>query len=86
MKNSSIPFDTQREAAIKQYEILRKMDISARAEMTFQLSDNLRSILESGIRLRHPEYNQDEVKLAALRLTIDEELFNQAFPDCEISA
>ena len=70
MDNRSIPFDTARDAAVKQFDILRKMDIEARAAMTFELSDNLRSILASGIRQRHPDYNDDQIKMAVMRLTI----------------
>ena len=84
--NRSIPFDTARDAAVKQFDILRKMDIEARAAMTFELSDNLRSILASGIRQRHPDYSDDEIKMAVLRLTIDRKLFDQAFPDCRVTA
>ena len=86
MDNRSIPFDTARDAAVKQFDILRKMDIEARAAMTFELSDNLRSILAAGIHQRHPDYNDDEIKMAVLRLTIDRKLFDQAFPDCKVRA
>ena len=84
--NRSIPFDTARDAAVKQFDILRKMDIEARAAMTFELSDNLRSILEAGIHLRHPNYCDDDIKLSALSLTVDKKLFKQAFPDCRVTA
>ena len=81
-----LPFDTPKDSAIKQFEVLKKMDINARAEMTFELSDNLRSIIESGIQKRHPDYTQDQIKLAALKLTIGDDLFHQAFGECEVSA
>lgn len=82
--NRSIPFDTTRDSAVKQFDILRKMDIEGRAAMTFELSDNLRSILASGIRQRHPDYNDDQIKMAVMRLTIDKKLFDEAFPDCKV--
>ena len=84
MDNKSIPFDTARDAAVKQLDILRKMDIEGRAAMTFELSDNLRSILAAGIVQRHPDYSDDEIKMAVMRLTIDKKLFDQAFPDCKV--
>ena len=52
-----IPSDTTIEAAVRQFEILRKLDINARAEMTFQLSNNLHRIVEAGVRQRHPDYD-----------------------------
>ena len=86
MDANLLPHDTQEDSAGRQFDVLRKMDINARAEMTFQLSDNLRSIVESGIHQRHPDYNQDEIKQAVLSLVIDRTLLNQAFPGCEVSA
>ena len=81
-----LPFDTAKDSATIQFEVLKKMDINARAKMTFELSDNLRSIIESGIQQRHPDYTQNQIKLAALRLTIGDDLFDQAFGGCEVPA
>jgi len=77
----AIPEDTTVEAAAKQFEILRRLGIEARAEMTFQLSDHLRRTVESGVRHRHPDWDEKSVKRAVLRLTIGERLFRQAFGD-----
>ena len=84
--NKTISSDTLQDSAVKQFDVLRRMDINARAAMTFELSDNLRSIVESGIRQRHPDYSDEDIKLSVLRLTIDKKLFDQAFPDCKVSA
>lgn len=81
---NTVPPDTTIDAAIKQFEILRRLDTRERAEMTFQLSDNLHRIVEAGVRQRHPDYDEQTVKLAVLRLTIDERLFRQAFGDVEV--
>jgi len=80
-----LPNNTELDSVIKQLDILRGMDINERAEITFQLSDTLRSIVESGILQRHPDYNDEQIKLAALRLTIDKDLFDRAFPECKVS-
>jgi len=80
---NTIPPDTTPDAAIKQLEILQRLDINARAGMTFQLSDNLRRTVEAGVRQRHPDWGQEEVKRAVLRLTIGERLFRQVFGDAE---
>jgi len=86
IESNPLPYDTQRKTAIRQFDILKNMDINARAEMTFQLSDNLRSIVEAGIHHRHPNYSPDEIKRAVLSLTVDKNLFSQAFGDSKVSA
>ena len=68
-----------------QLNVLKKMDISDRAEMTFQLSDNLRSIVESGILQRHPDYSPDQINQAALSLVMDKDIVSQAFGGREVS-
>ena len=80
-----LPHDTQPESAVRQFDALKKMDINARAEMTFQLSDNLRSIVEAGIRQRHPDYKQDQVKQAVLNLVMDKDIVSQAFGGRKLS-
>ena len=79
-----IPSDTTIDAAVKQFEILRRLGAETRAEMTIELSNNLRSIVEAGVRHRHPDYDEQTVKLAVLRLTIGEDLFREAFGDVEV--
>ena len=78
--------DTQKEALRRQFDVLRNMGINGRAEMTFELSDNLRSIVEAGIRQRHPDYTQDEIKQAALSLVMDRNIVRQAFGGREVAA
>jgi len=79
-----IPSDTTVDAAAKQYEIFRGMDINARAEITFQLCDNLRQTVEAGVRYRHPDLDQDAVNLAVVRLMIGKSLFREIFGNIEI--
>lgn len=78
-----IPADTTIEAARKQFEILRRLGPEARAKMAFAMSDNLRSIVESGVRFRHPDYDEQEIQKEVLRLMIGESLFKQVYPDTE---
>jgi len=78
-----IPTDTTIDALRKQFEILERLGIEDRAEMTFQLSDNLRQITESGVRLRHPEYNNRKVRREVLRITLGDELYRKAFEERE---
>ena len=79
-----LPRDTTPEAARVRFSILRKLDPSRRAEMAFELSDGLRGVVESGIRRRHPDYDDARIRLAALRLAIGDELFSKAYPGIEL--
>ena len=74
---NGIPADTTLEAARKEFEILRKLGPDARARMAFELSDNLRDRVEAGIRHRHPDFSEKEVKLEVLRLMIGDKLYKQ---------
>jgi hypothetical protein len=76
-----IPADTSIEAAVKQIEVLRRMDISARAAMTFQLSDNLRQIVEDGVRLRLGDCDEQKIRQEVIHLMIGDALFKQIYPD-----
>lgn len=76
---NAIPADTTNEAARKQFEILRRLRPEARLKMAFELSDNLRSIVEAGVRLRHPDYNERKIQQEVLRLMIGDRLFKEIF-------
>ncbi len=74
---NAMPSDTSIEAARKQFEILRKMDAETRLKMAFELSDNIRSVVEAGVRLRYPQYDEQKVNRQVMRLMIGEFLFKQ---------
>ena len=76
--------DTTIEAARKQFEILRRLGPEVRAKMAFELSDNLRSLVEAGVRLRHGDFDEQRVQQEVLRLMVGETLFRQMRPDAEI--
>jgi hypothetical protein len=76
-----IPSDTTVDAVRKQFEILRRLDSQTRAKMTFELSNNLRSIVEAGVRGRHPDWDKEIVRRRVVRLMIGERLFREVFAD-----
>lgn len=45
--------------------------------MAFEMSDNLRHVVEAGVRHRHPDFDEEKVKLEVLRLMIGDELYKQ---------
>ncbi len=76
-----IPADTTIEAVRKQFEILRRLGPEARLKMAFEMSDNLRSIVESGVRGRHPDWDEEKVRRRVLHLIIGERLFREVSGD-----
>ena len=79
-----VPEDTTRAAARIYFETLRKLGPQKRLEMGAELSNSLRERVEAGIRRRHPYYSDQQIRRAFLRLTIDDELFQKCFPDCDV--
>ena len=84
MAMPSIPYDTSLHSANVQDDVLRKMDIRQRAEMTFELSDNVRRLAEAGVRSRHPEYDDKMVGMAVTKLMIGDSMFKEVFGDIEL--
>jgi hypothetical protein len=79
-----VPADTTLEAFHVQFEILRRIKPSRRLELACELSDFVRSNCASGVRSRHPEYSEDQVRLAVARLTLGDKLFREVYPGVEI--
>jgi hypothetical protein len=84
MDRKWIPADTTPEAARVEDEIFRRMPPSRRLELALEMSDEVLAITAAGVRSRHPEYTEDQVRLAVLRLSLGEELFRQVFPDSDV--
>jgi len=84
MAKPSIPYDTSLHAEFVQDDVLRKMDIRQRAEMTFELSDNVRRLAQAGVRSRHPEYDDKMVGMAVTKLMIGDSMFKEVFGDIEL--
>lgn len=81
-----VPRDTTLEAIRILFSILRKIGFAGRANVAIELNDGLRAIIESGVRQRHPDYDDNMVYLAALRIAIGKELFHQAYPDIKVKS
>ena len=77
--------DTSSEAAEVQVAVWRGMTCDQRVAMAFELSENVRQIAAEGVRQRHPDYSDEEVRLAVIRLQLGEESFQAAFPGCEVT-
>jgi hypothetical protein len=79
-----IPADTTPEAARVQREIFRRMSPSQRLHQACEMSDSLQQIVAAGVRSRHPDYDDNQVRLAVIRLTLGDELFHKAYPGANV--
>jgi hypothetical protein len=80
MTEPFLPADTSLEAIRVQHAVYRRMTPEQRWKLAFQMTEFVRALSASGVRLRHPEYTERQVELAVIRLTLGEELFRKAFP------
>jgi hypothetical protein len=78
------PADTSLEAREVQFEIYRRMGTSGRFRAGLNLCEEVRSGLSAAVRARHPEYDEETVRLATVRLLLGEELFHEVYPDVEV--
>lgn len=72
--------DTSPEMEKLQIEILRKMSPEMRLNLAIQLFETEKNLLMEGIRSRHPEYNEEEIRLALLRILLGDEQFEIVYP------
>jgi len=79
-----LPADTTLEAARVQFAALRRMTPAQRLEMGCKLNDEVRALVKAGVRHRHPEYDEEQVRIATVRLLIGEEWFKVCFPGCDV--
>ena len=66
--------DTSPEAYAVQLELVRRMPSIKRLRMAFALSRQLRRMSMSAIRRRHPEFDENAVRLKFIELTYGKSL------------
>jgi len=80
-QDARIPEDTSAEAHAAQIEIYRRMTGQERLQVVFRLNHLARATAASGIRSRHPDCTEDQVRLALFRLLLgDDELTRRVWP------
>ena len=72
--------DTSPEAAESRFEAFVRMGPEGRLRAALEMSDDLRRLSEDGVRMRHPEYSVQKVRLAAIRILLGDDLFSRAYP------
>jgi hypothetical protein len=78
------PADTTPEAWAAQIALLRRMDGSRRAALAFRLTRLAREASRAGIRARHPDYAEDDVRRAFFRLLHGDATTRSVWPDREL--
>lgn len=78
---TGIPADTDRLAHEAQREIYRRMGGAARVAIAYQLTETVRRLAWAGIRSRHPDYDDDQVRRAWARLTLGDDLVRAVWPE-----
>ncbi len=71
--------DTSLDALRVQMEVFRRIGPAARLAQALELSEAVRRASEAGIRMRHPDAPDDEVRREAIRMALGPELFAEAF-------
>jgi hypothetical protein len=82
---TGIPRDTSRKAFWTQCSALRQLGTEGRLRLAFDLTEQVWKTVEAGIRRRHPEYSDEQIRLAIIRLRLGKELFRLGYPDQEVS-
>jgi hypothetical protein len=81
---TGIPRDTSPEAFWIQCAALRQLGISGRLQLAFDLTEQVWKNVAAGIRRRHPDYTDQQVRLAIIRLRLGEELFRLGYSDQKV--
>lgn len=79
-RSSAIPPDTDSEAFAVQMDAYRRMGGPARSAVAFRLIDLARRNAVSGIRQRHPEYDDAQVRSELCRLRLGDALWRLLWP------
>ncbi|MBI4577377.1 MAG: hypothetical protein HY722_14045 [Planctomycetes bacterium] len=74
------PADTSLDAHLAQLEVLRRMGPGRRLLAGFELTAWTRRLVAEGIRMRHPDYDEESLRLAEYRLWLGPELYGRAYP------
>jgi hypothetical protein len=78
------PLDTAEDAYAVQLEAYRRLGGAERVAIVFRLNALVRQMAIAGIRTRHPNYDDAQVRMALQRLMFGDAVVRSAFPDGEL--
>ncbi len=73
--------DTSADAAARQLDVLRRLTPAQRAQLTVEMSEQSFEIARRGVWRRHPEYDDEDTRLAMLRLLQGDDVVLRIYPD-----
>jgi hypothetical protein len=79
-----IPRDTSPDAFWVQCRVLRRLGSRNRSRQMLELIETVNKTAASGIRSRHPNYSDEEVRMALIRMRLGDHLFVKAFPGVDV--
>jgi len=77
----TIPVDTDLEAHAVQIALYRQMTPEKKLKLLFTMCHQSRELVKAGIRMRHPDYSESQVRDALFRMLLGDDLFREAYPD-----
>ena len=80
-----VPLDTSLDAARVYFATLKKLGEERRWQMASEMNESMRLRVEQGVRMRHPDYSEGDVRLAVLRLLVGDKLFQEVCPGCTVA-
>ena len=75
-----IPVDTSEEARKVQIDALRRLGPAGRLRAGIELTHASRKLLIEGLRRRHPDYSEEQLRMACFKLLLPGKLFQAACP------
>jgi hypothetical protein len=75
----AIPADTSPEALRVQLDVLRALPGSRRLELAVEMSDALMEVAAVGVRQRHPEFTEEQVRQTLIRMRLGDQLFDTVY-------
>ncbi|HMG42444.1 MAG TPA: hypothetical protein VK611_13985 [Acidimicrobiales bacterium] len=78
--------DTSPEIYARQIEVYRSMSPERRLVIALELSEDVWTLAEHGIRTRHPNYDESQVRWALRKLRLGEATFRKVWPDAPLLA
>ena len=79
------PEDTEESAWRAQHDVWRRMGGEGRLRAAFAASEQVRRVAEAGIRSRHPDLSDEQVRMSLYRLLLGDKLFDRAYPEAASS-
>jgi hypothetical protein len=80
----SLPLDTSPDADAVQLDVYRRLGGAGRLAIVFRLNALVRQAAAAGIRRRHPDYKDDQVRAALMRLRLGDDLMRRVFPERDL--